>query len=190
MKIALRVSGALLVVAALAASAMLLLVVTNLRTYARLTYEQPVATLAFEERGPQRYLATVTTLPSQETHTYELAGDEWQVDARVLKWSGFANVLGLDARYRLERLSGRYTDLEQERTAPRSVHALGEEPPIDLWALASAHPSWFWFFDGLYGSGTYLPMMHGAEYEVTLTQSGLIARPKNPVARAATSRWR
>ncbi len=190
MKTALRASGVLLVVTALAASGMLLLLITNLRTYSRLTYERPVATLEFEQRAPQRYVATLTRLPGLETETFELAGDEWQVDARVLKWTGFANVLGLDSRYRLERLAGRYRDIEQERTAPRSVYSLGKEPPIDLWELAKAHPSWFWFLDGLYGSATYLPMANGAQYEVTLTQSGLIARPRNPVAQAATSSWR
>jgi hypothetical protein len=121
---------------------------------------------------------------------FELAGDEWQVDARVLKWTGVATVLGLDARYRLERISGRYSDVEQERTAPRSVYALNDTPAIDLWALAKAHPDWFPFLDGLYGSATYLPMSAGAQYEVTLTQSGLIARPINAAARAANRGWR
>lgn len=190
MKTVLRISGGLLVLAALAASALLFVLVLNLRTYARLTYEQPVAGITFEEHGPQRFVAIVTRMPSLETQRFELAGDEWQVDAKVLKWTGVATVLGLDARYRLERISGRYRDVEQERTAPRSVYSLAETPAIDLWAIAKAHPSWFWFLDGLYGSATYLPMVHGATYEVTLTQSGLIARATNPVARAAMFNWR
>lgn len=190
MKRALKVAAVLGVLVAIAAGAALAVVALNLRSYARLTYEQPVAQLDFEARGPQRYLAILTRLPSHEVQVFELAGDEWQVDARVLKWHGWANVLGLDARYRLERVSGRYTDVEQEKTAPRSVYALSDTPAVDLWTLAQAHPTWFWFVDGFYGSATYLPMATGAQYEVVLTQSGLIARPNNTAARTATRSWR
>ena len=47
-----------------------------------------------------------------------------------------------------------------------------------MWALAQAQPRWLPFVDAIYGSATYLPMADGARYEVTLGQSGLIARPK------------
>jgi hypothetical protein len=177
MKTALRSLAVLLAVVALAAGALAYVVAQNLRTYARLTYEQPVAELSFEPRGQQRYLAKLTRLPTGEVQTFELAGDEWQVDARVLKWHGWANLLGLDARYRLERVSGRYRDIEQERNAPRSVYALGKTPGLDLWSFAQAHPKWIPFVDGFYGSATYLPMDPGMHYRVTLTQSGLVARP-------------
>ncbi len=161
-------------------------VALNLRTYARLAHEEPVAELSFEARGPQRWRATLTTVSDLSKRSFDLAGDEWQLDARVLKWRGWANVLGLDARYRLERVSGRYRDIAQERSAPRSVYALGEEPALDLWSLASQYPDWLPFVDAVYGSATYLPMAEGATYEVSLTQSGLIARPQNAAARAAS----
>ena len=68
---------------------------------------------------------------------FMLAGDEWQLDARVLKWKGWANLLGLDAQYRLERVSGRYRDIEQERNDERTVYALSENPGVDLWTLST-----------------------------------------------------
>lgn len=190
MKTALRVTAWLLAVAGLAAAAALFVVALNLHTYARLTYEQPVATIEFEEQGPQRYLAVLTRRPSGVEQTFQLAGDEWQVDARVLKWSGLANLLGLDAHYRLERLSGRYIDIELERTAPRSVYSLHAEPAIDLWSFAQAHRDWIPFVDGYYGSATYLPMAAGARYEIHMTQSALIARPDNDIAKVASRAWR
>jgi hypothetical protein len=168
----------------LALAALVVAFAVNLRSYARLAHEEPVAELSFEARGPQRFLATLTVLPERGTRRFELAGDEWQLDARVLKWRGWANLLGLDARYRLERVSGRYRDLEQERGATRSVYALGDEPAIDLWSLAKDYPDWLPFVDAVYGSATYLPMAAGARYEVTLTQSGLVARPQTAAARA------
>jgi hypothetical protein len=161
----------------------------TLHTYARLSYEQPVAQLTFVALGPQLYTATLTRAPAGDVETFALNGDEWQLDARVLKWRGFANLLGLDARYRLERLGGRYVDIEQEKTAPRSVYGLGEAPALDLWLLARAYPRWLPFVDAVYGSATYLPMADGARYRVTITQTGLIARPANEAAEAAVGAW-
>jgi hypothetical protein len=171
--------GAWLFGLAFVAVALLLFgVATNLHTYARLTHEQPVAELSFERTGEQRWRATLVRLPSNEIWKLDLAGDEWQLDARVLKWRGWANLLGFDARYRLERISGRYRDIAQERNAPRTVHELGESAGIDVWTLSQTHPRWLPFVDAIYGSAAYLPMAEGARYEVTLGQSGLIARPK------------
>ena len=142
----------------------------NLHTYARLTHEEPVAEIVFEKRGSQHYRATLTQVPSGEMQMFMLAGDEWQLDARVLKWKGWANLLGLDAQYRLERVSGRYRDLEQERSDERTVYGLSENPGVDLWKLSADYPTWLPFVDAIYGSATYLPMADGARYEVKITQ--------------------
>lgn len=171
----------------LAVAAAIFIVSLNLHTYARLTYEQPVAEIVFEQRAPQRYRATLTQIPNGEMQMFMLAGDEWQLDARVLKWKGWANLLGLDAQYRLERVSGRYRDIEQERKDERTVYGLSENPGVDLWVLSTQYPKWLPFVDAVYGSATYLPMADGARYEVKMTQSGLIARPVNPAASAASA---
>jgi hypothetical protein len=177
--------GALL----LAVAGLLFVVSLNLHTYNRLTHEQPVAEIVFEARGPQRYRATLAQVPSGEMQMFMLAGDEWQLDARVLKWKGWANLLGLDAQYRLERVSGRYRAIEQERNDERTVYALSENPGVDVWTLSVDNPRWLPFVDAIYGSATYLPMADGARYEVAITQSGLIARPMNETAKAAAGSW-
>ncbi|HKQ82943.1 MAG TPA: hypothetical protein VJS42_12190, partial [Steroidobacteraceae bacterium] len=176
---------ALLALLLLAAGGLLFVVSLNLHTYARLTHEAPVAELVFELAAPQRYRVTLTGVPSGEMQTLVLAGDEWQLDARVLKWQGWANVLGLDAQYRLERISGRYRNLEQERHDTRTVYDLSENPGIDIWDLRQRYPQWLKFVDAVYGSATYMPMADGARYEVSMTQTGLIARAANEAAQAA-----
>lgn len=172
----------------LAIAAVLFVVSVNLHTYARLTHEEPVAEIVFEARGPQHYRATLAQVPGGEMQMFMLSGDEWQLDARVLKWRGWANLVGLDAQYRLERVSGRYRDIEQERHDERTVYALSENPGVDLWTLSTDYPRWLPFVDAVYGSATYLPMADGARYEVSITQSGLIARPLNDAAKAAAGR--
>lgn len=177
------VGGALL----LTIAALTFVVSLNFHTYARLTHEEPVAEIVFEARGPQRYRATLTRMPGGEMQVFVLAGDEWQLDARILKWKGWANLLGLDAQYRLERVGGRYRDIEQERHAERTVYELAENSGVDLWELSTRYPAWMPFVDAIYGSAAYLPMADGARYEVKMTQSGLIARPINSTAERATN---
>jgi hypothetical protein len=163
------------------------LVGVDLASYARLTYEAPVAEVRFRQKGERRF-TTELLLPDRRTpETFELAGDEWQLDARVLKWHGFATVLGLDTVFRLDRIGGRYRDVQAERTAPRTVFEIARPPGLDVWSLArSARLPWL---DALYGSATYLPMADGAHYAVSISPTGLLARPMNRAAREAGSAW-
>ncbi len=159
----------------------------NLHTYARLTSEQPVAQLRFEQRDAQRF-AVEMRASDGSVRRVEVAGDEWQLDARVLKWSGMARLLGLDPLFRLERLSGRYHDTAQELNSPRTVHPLAEPRGYDVWATVRGS-GWVPWVDALYGSATYLPMRDGAEYQVSIAASGLVARPANAIAEQAVSGW-
>jgi hypothetical protein len=160
----------------------------NLLTYQRLTHEQPAVRATFARAAEQQFNATLM-YPSGEVRGYVLRGDEWQIDARVLKWRGLANVLSFDTAYRLERLSGRYSDIERERTAARTVYALHPPEHIDAWALLRLWHQYIPWADALYGSATYLPMADGAAYEVTVSQTGLVARPLNEAARLAVGGW-
>jgi len=165
-----------------------LLVGTNLRTYQRLAYEQPAGELQLKKDGDRQFDA-VLTYPDGQHASFPLSGDEWQVDARVLKWHAFANLIGFDAAYRLERISGRYTRLEDERNLPRTVYDLHEAGRIDPWELVHRYRSWVPWLDALYGSATFLPMADGALYEIKVSQSGLVARPLNQAAREAVGSW-
>ena len=173
----------------LALAAISVLVSSNLIVYQRLIYEAPVATLLFMQKQPFVFDAELRQVnkPGQQ---FEMHGDEWQLDARMLKWRGVANLLGLDTQFRLNRLAGRYTNIDQERVASRSVHSIGEQPTIDIWNTASHYSDWLsWLIDAAYGSAVYLPMTDGALYEITISQSGLVARPVNAAAKQAVSRW-
>ena len=161
----------------------------ELRTYLRLTYEQPVATLSFKALGPQAFHVMLTDA-NGNIRTAELRGDDWQLDARVLKWKGMATVLGLNPVYRLDRLEGRYRNTAQESHDYHSVLDLAPQGGgLDLWSLAQGHAAWLPWVDASYGSATYLPMADGAEFTVSLSPTGLLARPANAAAQAAAGRW-
>jgi len=185
------IGGSLLAVGAVTALAGL-----DVQTYKRLTYERPVATIETRQLGPQLFEATLIqppspTEPAGSTNRYQIHGDQWRIEARVLKWKPWANVLGLDSQYRLDRLSGRYEATQDELNAPRSVYPLGPEPGnVDMWSMARKSKRFAPMVDSLYGGGAFMPMANGARYEVWLTQNGLIARPVNPAAmEAGGSGW-
>lgn len=152
---------------------------SNLYSYDRLTHEQAVATLKFSQIEKQQFELEIAYKNTNKTDIFLLRGDEWQIDARLIKWHGWAQLLGLDAQYRLERISGRYADINEELTKQRTVYALSEKDEIDYWALIKKYEKWLPWIDAYYGSATYLPMKNNAKYTVFLTQSGLIARPLN-----------
>lgn len=164
-------------------------VLANLYTYHKLTGEQPVGTLSFEKFAPREYVATLDT-GSGSPRQFTVFGDECQMDARILKWRYFANLLGFDTVYRLDRISGRYRDVAAESAAQRSVYPLSEDSGIEIWPLVNRfneHLSWI---DAVYGNAVYLPMAHGAAYRITMTDSGLIGRPQNVAAEQAVQHWR
>ena len=169
-------------------SAVAALIAVNLLTYQRLSFEQPAGELQLTRTGDREFNA-VLTYPSGEHANFALRGDEWQIDARVLKWHAFANLVGFDSAYRLDRIGGRYTRLEDERSQPRSVYSLNQPERIDLWDLVHRYHSWVPWMDALYGSATFLPMADGALYEIKMSQSGLVARPLNQAARDAVAGW-
>jgi hypothetical protein len=160
----------------------------DLMSYDRLTREQPALEAQFTRVGEQQFDA-VLTYPSGATQRYVLRGDDWQVDARVLKWHGAANVLGFDTAYRLERVAGRYADIDRERNGVRTVYALAPPERVDVWALVKRYHAYLPWVDTLYGSAAFMPMADGARYEIKVSQSGLVARPLNVAAREAVGAW-
>jgi hypothetical protein len=118
-----------------------------------------------------------------------LRGDEWQLDARVITWQPPATILGFEPVYQLERLSGRYSNVDSERSQPRTVHGLADERPLDLWSVARKFPKLTPGVDAYYGTATYLPMADRARFRVTLSRDALIARPINDEARNAVGKW-
>jgi len=167
----------------------LLSIAMNLYSYERLTYEQPIAELTFNQVDKQLFQVEISYQNDNETDIFIINGDEWQIDARVIKWQGWVQLLGLNAQYRLERISGRYTDIEEERLKTRSVYSLGPRDEIDYWKLINDYKKWLRWVDAYYGSATYLPMADDATYEISLTQTGLVARPLDAKAEKIIKLW-
>lgn len=164
-----------------------LVVAINIADYQSLAGMQRVASIAVTSQGEQNWDVTLRQTGDESATIHRLKGDQWQLDARIIRFTGPLRWLGVTPGYRLERLGGRYTSLEQERTEPRSVVGLGESVWIDLWELDRRFN--MPFVEGVYGNAVFMPMRDGAAYEIRLSASGLVAVPVNQQARDAVELW-
>lgn len=170
--------------------ALAILVALDLLSYQQMKQDKSVGTISFQRTGHQSYTANLLLAGATAEQTFALKGDQWQVDARIIRWQGMFNSLGAKPGYRLDRLSGRYYSLEDERSAERTLYELsGSNYGLDVWQWMREYSDSLPWVDAVYGSATFVPMMDGALYEITLTSSGLAARPLNDIARAALKQW-
>ncbi len=175
MKLVTRVFWILLALALVAAGLLAGTVLLGIQGYRALTREDLAAYLYVKPTGPQRFEATVRFIDGREAR-FDLAGDEIYVDARILKWKPMANVVGLHTAYELDRISGRYRAIEDERARPRTVHELGTTKAVDLFALRKRFDFLGKAFDAEYGSGTFVPVSGPARLELRVSTTGLLIR--------------
>jgi hypothetical protein len=159
----------------------------NLQTYKRLTYERDVANIKFAAvpGEPDAYVADVTFADGTKLTEREggaapvLRGDQFEIGAQVIKFQAMANMLGYDSIYRLEFIEGRNANRYNTAKVTEAVSnglKLSDNPGLDVHALAKQEGQNFGV-DAQYGSATYQPMGDGFEYNVSITQDALVARP-------------
>lgn len=185
----------------LAVSLTLMLSGLDIMSYRELGRETSIATLHFEQRSAQTFDVILIDKQGQKLQ-FQLKGDHWQIDARIMRWSPELARFGFKSLYRLERIGGRYLDIQQELTKERTLYSINNqaiEQAQNKFNLSNWEPdTWQWikqtawlrqWVDVSYGSATYLPMVNGAIYELMIGYSGLSARPINEGGRQAVSTW-
>jgi hypothetical protein len=152
------------------------LVLGNLYTYKRLTAEKPIAQLTFTPVSNQEFDAALRLGNFCEENIYRVYGDEWRIDSQFLKWKSWATLFGLNAMYRIDRLSGRYININDETTKLHSAHELKTSSTLDLAKVAERYKNKFPPVDIVYGSSAYEKMQVNTLYTVFVTQSGILIR--------------
>jgi len=148
----------------------------GLRDYEVLTRETVAVVVTTIPTGDQVFEAHFQ-YPDGREQTFELAGDQLYVDARILKWKSIANFFGLHTQYALDRVGGRYKQLKHERTRRRTVHPLGKESTINLFEWRRRWHRLSPLFDAEYGSGTWVDASSPGRFEVRVSATGLLMRP-------------
>lgn len=143
--------------------------------YRALTLEEVAAVVTTVPTGERAFQAFVE-FPDGRDSTFHVLGDQLLVDAHILKWHPMANILGVHTQYELDRLTGRYLLIEDERTEPRTVHSLKTDKPVDLFDLVRRYSLLAFLVDTEYGSAAYIAVERPARFEVRVSTTGLLVR--------------
>ena len=158
---------------------MLLFLGFFLRTYYVFTYEVPVAELVVEPLGSEKGgLVTLVDFSRHSIKQYEVKGDQWMIEGDIVKWDNWLYLFGLENRYRLTRLSGRYVRTAEEANQKRTIHALVKDEDHPLWRYLYEYGQRFPLVDTVYGNAVFQSLLAKRQFQIYVGTSGLIVREK------------
>jgi len=158
----------------------------NFYTYDRLSLERHVADIRFEQIGHRKFKATLT-LPDKTSKDYELIGDQWLLEAKIIKWNSKANLFGMDSRYRLTRLNVRYNNIAEEREPhSRTIYSLRDDKNP---GFIEKYKNWMPWLDSKFYESVGKDMIDKAHYRINITQSGLVPYAINDEAKSSGKKW-
>ena len=138
-------------------------------TYSSLTQENLVAEITFDKlKGQEKlYTAHVLSPSGSKIGDYLIYGDQWRMDAAFIKMEYWANILGVDSKYALNRIEGRYKNIKDENTKEHKSYQLEGHTVIETFSF---------FVDTTYGSSVYQDIKLGIKYKVLHSPTGLLVR--------------
>ena len=145
-------------------------------TYNRLSAESLIAEISFDRVGKQIYRANLARGDSCAAEAYTIYGDQWRIDAEFLKWKYWANLLGLDSQYRLDRIEGRYRNIDDQNYKPKQAYKLGTKTILNMVGIAKTLGRFNFLLDAAYGSSTFTDIETVYVFRVYKTQIGIITR--------------
>ncbi len=157
----------------------------DLLSYFKSEDGEVLATLKFSQLQEQEFEVELVDVMGA-SNVYKLWGDQWQLDVRLIHMQGLLS--SKLPSYKLDRLSGRYLSLEQEKNSQRSAYGFVKNNYIDTWPWL-VNQKWLSMIQVKNGSAAFMPMSDGAIYEVKLSHKGLMAVPINEQARVAVESW-
>ncbi len=164
-------SGIVMVIVAIS----LLWVTFAVQTYLGLTGDIKVATVrALPVANQSHEMSVDLTLydqhgNQQSEQIYDVAGDRWMLQANVIEFPTWLNIVGLHAGYKVTRLFGQYNDINQRDSVPVALNG-GDGDFFD-----AAQQSQWWaapFVKATYVSDVGRPA-DGQSYNVYMNQTGL-----------------
>jgi hypothetical protein len=170
------VSGLLLGLLFLCLGALFGTLTVSILGYRGMIHEEIAAVVKLEPAGPQSFIARFRIADGREA-SFRLEGDELYVDAHILKWRPIANFFGHHTAYELDRVAGRYSKLEDEKSKPRTIYSLGRKKPWNLFDLRRRYSFLQPLLDAEYGSATFIAANKKMVVEVRVSTTGLLIRP-------------
>lgn len=138
--------------------------------------ETLVARVTTRRLSPAEFELTYRSAEAEALpRSFRLQGDQWAISGGIVKWHPWLTALGLKSYQKPMRLSGQFSNLEQQRAHLPTVYPL--EPTIDrFWeALYWADP-YLPFVEAVYGSSASVYVEPGVVQEVYVTPSGYLIK--------------
>lgn len=147
----------------------------SIQGYQALTKEELAATVIIKPIAKQKFNAQFI-MPDGSKQDFTLAGDQLYVDAHILKWKPIVNIIGLHTSYELDRVSGRYFDLNDEREKVHTHYSLSQDKAFDMFNLRQNFASLSTLLDAEYGSASFINSSSSAEFKLMVSTTGLLIR--------------
>ncbi len=110
-----------------------------------------------------------------QKRTFLFNADEWVIESRIVQWKPFFAIAGARSYFQLERLSGRYLDIEKEKNLPRIVYSLSSKPD-GIWEFLYKYQKLIPFIEAAYGNSAFVRYEPGKKFHVYVTNSGLMIK--------------
>lgn len=101
--------------------------------------------------------------------------DEWVIEGRIIQWKPIFAFFGVKNYYQIERLSGRYLDIEKEKSLPRIVYDLYGQKD-DFWKFLYKAQLFIPFIEAAYGNSAFVAYEYGKKFHVYVTSSGFMIK--------------
>jgi hypothetical protein len=150
-----------------------------LRSYHAFTIERPVAEILSEPLGAARAnRITVIRFDPPASQEFLILGDQWMIEGDILKWDDWLNFLGLETRYRLTRVRGRYVSTHQEALEKPTVYSLVRDEHHFLWKYLYEYGHRLPFVSTVYGGAVFQVAKGSHRFLLYVGPSGFIVRGK------------
>ena len=139
------------------------------------THEQTVAYVEVIPVSEQKSIIAFSEVldnKRQNFYRFEINGDQWMIEGDILKWEDYMTFLGLNTRYRLNRIRGRYIKTSDEKAKEATIFSLTEDEEDPLWSTLYEVGHKLPFVNTVYGNATYQLTDKAKKFEVFVTTSG------------------
>jgi hypothetical protein len=143
--------------------------------YRALTHEEIAAVVTTEPLGAKWFMAYFK-FPDGKEASYRVVGDALYIDAHILKWKPIANILGLHTAYELDRVAGRYTNIDDELSSIRTVFLISQDKAVNMFNLRQRYLVLSPLLDAEYGSAAFINLEKPAKFEIRVSTTGLLIR--------------
>ncbi|MEH6649840.1 MAG: hypothetical protein V7707_07445 [Motiliproteus sp.] len=140
--------------------------------------ETPIAKLEFTTTSYKNHTAYLSSGELCSTKEFKIFGDQAQIDASFIKPKGWAVAMGFESKYRLDRLSGRYTSTKEQNKMPKHSYNLSSEIFFDIFSNQKLNGESSLLIDSQYGSSIYIDIDPKLTYIIYRTEDALIAKSK------------